>query len=134
LWHAKDGTPAAQPMKHDADVNGAVFSKDDSLILTWSRDKTARLWDIRVDADFPKDHLSLLVEVVTGTKMDDMGNVMALNQEEWQGRKKRYSSIAEKHLRTCKYKDANIYVRQKQFWEGKKESSATESTGSAEKK
>jgi hypothetical protein len=74
------------------------------------------------------------VEVVTGTKMDDIGNVTALNQEEWQERKKQYIAIAEKHLRTCKFKDANIYVRQKQFWGEKQEMPTTEETESAEQK
>ncbi len=85
-----------------------------------SEDGTARLWNMRVDYDFPKEHLSLLVEVVTGTATDDLGNVTALDPEKWLERKKKYIKIAEKHLNTCKYKDANIYARQKLFWEGKK--------------
>ncbi|MDM8543936.1 caspase family protein, partial [Desulfococcaceae bacterium HSG9] len=43
LWRSKDGSPAAPPMKHDDYVRGAVFNKDESLILTCG-DKTARLW------------------------------------------------------------------------------------------
>jgi len=30
---------------HQGDVNGAVFSQDDTHILTWSADDTARVWD-----------------------------------------------------------------------------------------
>jgi WD40 repeat protein len=30
---------------HDGVVEGAVFSKDEKRILTWSSDNTARLWD-----------------------------------------------------------------------------------------
>ncbi len=50
--------------------------------LLWSEDGTARLWDISADYDFPGEHLPLLVEVMTGTSMDDMGNVTVLNPEE----------------------------------------------------
>ncbi len=32
--------------KHDDDVLGAQFSRDESRVLTWSLDKTARLWDV----------------------------------------------------------------------------------------
>ena len=32
-------------MKHDDSVSGAVFNQDETRILTWSDDGTARLWD-----------------------------------------------------------------------------------------
>jgi hypothetical protein len=38
-------------MKHDDRVSGAVFSKDESRILSWSDDKTLRLWG----AGWPRD-------------------------------------------------------------------------------
>jgi hypothetical protein len=34
-------------MRHDYYVRGAVLSKDESRILSWSDDKTLRLWDNR---------------------------------------------------------------------------------------
>jgi WD40 repeat protein len=33
-------------MKHDGVVNGASFTKDERRILSWSEDKTLRLWDV----------------------------------------------------------------------------------------
>ena len=68
--------------------------------------------------------------------MDDFGNVTILDLEEWLNRKKQYIGIAEKHLKTCQYKDANMYVRQKQFWEGEKLTTEDhgESTENKEKK
>ena len=67
--------------------------------------------------NFPKEHLPLLVEVCTGTAMDDFGNVRALNKEEWETRKLEYIRISEDHLKTCKHRSANIYLnRQKLFW------------------
>ena len=32
-------------MRHEESVSGAVFSRDESRLLTWSDDGTARLWD-----------------------------------------------------------------------------------------
>ncbi len=58
-----------------------------------------------------------MAEVVTGTFMDDLGNVITLNPEEWLERKERYIEIAEKHLEICQYKEANLYLQQKRFWE-----------------
>jgi hypothetical protein len=49
--------------------------------------------------------------------MDDSGNVRVLKKEEWEIKKQKYIRIAEDHLKTCKYKSANIYSnRQKPFW------------------
>ena len=33
-------------MKHDDLVNGAVLTKDETRILSWSDDHTLRLWDV----------------------------------------------------------------------------------------
>jgi hypothetical protein len=75
-----------------------------------------RLWDVEDDLDFSRDHLRLLVEVVTGTVMDDFGNVSVLHPEEWTKRKTQYRKSAEKHLIACQYRDANLYLRQKRLW------------------
>ncbi|RMD52511.1 MAG: hypothetical protein D6828_05635, partial [Nitrospirae bacterium] len=115
LWDAKNGSLIAT-MKHDSEVYDALFNRDETRILSWSEDKTVRLWNIQADYDFPKEHLPLLVEVMTGTKMDDYGNVTVLSKDEWEKRKKEYIKIAEEHLKTCKYKEANLYLKQKQLW------------------
>jgi WD40 repeat protein len=117
IWHTEDGSPAIPPMKHNGAVLGGTFCKSDSLILTWSNDGTARLWNVGTDYDFPKNYLPLLVEVVTGTKMDDDGKISVLGADEWNAKKQNYIEIAEKHLKECKYKNANLYLKQKEVWE-----------------
>ncbi len=119
LWNARDGTLAFQPMEYKYGVDGAIFNKDGSLILTWSRDGTAHLLgNYKADYDFPKEYLPLLVEVATGTTMDDISIVHSLTTDDWKKRREKYKEIAEEHLKTCKYKEANIYLKQKQFWDG----------------
>jgi hypothetical protein len=107
-------------MKHDGSVGGATFDRDESRVLSWGGDGTVRLWDMQQDFDLSRDHLRLLVEVVTGTIMDDVGNVSAIPPEEWTKLKTRYRTIAEQHLITCQYRDANLYLRQKRLWEAGK--------------
>jgi WD40 repeat protein len=41
---AKDGQ-SYLPLEHGEVISGALFSKDDSKILTWSEDSNVRLWD-----------------------------------------------------------------------------------------
>jgi len=91
-------------LKHNGSVYGTAFNDDETRILTWSADGTARLWDATIDEDFPKQHLSLLVSVATGTTMDDYGNITVLSKKKWEAYRNEYIDICEKHLKTCKYK------------------------------
>jgi WD40 repeat protein len=50
LWNAATGTQIGAALTHDREVRGAVFSRDESRILTWSYDRTARLWDAATGA------------------------------------------------------------------------------------
>ena len=117
LWNAQDGSPAAQPMKHESDVNGARFNKDETLILTYSDDGTARLWNISVDYDFPAEYLPLLVEVSTGTTLNEIGNVRILKSQELQQKRKEFIKIAESYLKKSDYKNSRTYKKIKSYYE-----------------
>ena len=62
-------------------------------MLTWSDDGTARLWDIGIDTDWPREHLVLRVEVQTGTRLTDLGELKVLSAEEWQAKKQQVEAI-----------------------------------------
>ena len=115
LWLAKDGSPLGQPMRHETKVMGAVSTSDEEGILTWSGD-AARLWSIIGDYDFPVEHIPLLVEMITGTTMDNFGNVSVLDSAAWNEKRTRYIAVASKHSSECKFSSANVYLRQKQLW------------------
>jgi WD40 repeat protein len=107
-------------MKHRRSVRGVAFNNDETRILSWSGDGTAKLWDVEVDEDFPSKHLPLIVKVATGTSMDDYGNIITLSKKEWEEYKANYILIAENHVKICKHKDANIYLNyQKPNWDEK---------------
>jgi tetratricopeptide (TPR) repeat protein len=90
-----------------------MFNKDETRILSWSSDGTALMREIEVDDDFPNKHLSILVEAITGTSMDDYGNVIALDRDKWKQSQAKYLQIAGEHLKTCKHKTVNIYAQAK---------------------
>ena len=41
------GASVANILQHDGEVRGALWSKDENRVLTWSADHTARVWDAR---------------------------------------------------------------------------------------
>ena len=43
----------SRAFEHKQEVLGAVFSKDESRVLTWGRDDTARLWAIGTGSKEP---------------------------------------------------------------------------------
>jgi WD40 repeat protein len=45
LFSSLDALKQRVAVKHDGSIKGALFSKDGQHILSWSDDKTARLWD-----------------------------------------------------------------------------------------
>ena len=58
-----------------------------------------------------------MAKIATGTVMDDYGNVTALSKKKWVSYKAEYIRIAEKHIKSCKHKNANIYLNhQKPNW------------------
>jgi WD40 repeat protein len=45
LWDAVSGKQIVPGFRHDSYVRGAIFSKDETRILTFSLDNTVRVWD-----------------------------------------------------------------------------------------
>lgn len=112
LWEAGTGKPIGLPMTHDGNVYGAMFNKDETQVLTWSEDKTARLWDIGVDYDFPVDLLRLQIAALTGTEFDpSTGEITFMDPDRFEKRKAEYLEKAARHYQSCRYKDANVFKR-----------------------
>ncbi len=112
LWRAADGVELLR-LHH---ANGACFDADEAVIVTWNRAGAVRRYAMAVDADFPVDRLPLLMEVLTGSTMDDYGNVRTLRPDEWTARRAEYASVAEQHLKECRFPKANPYPVQRQAW------------------
>ncbi len=89
----------AQSWVHVGLVNGCNFSRDESRVLTWSYDGTARLWRASdpLAALSPKERICEL-EFRTGMTLDENQNLRTLSFDEWQGRLKseEYREITKK--------------------------------------
>ena len=102
----------ARVFKHEVSVRGAVFNVDETRILTWGGDGTARLWYTPGDLDFPKDEFSLQLQVLTGTRFNSRTRTIeVIPAAEWRQHKDRYLSVAKEHANRCRFPHQNIYLR-----------------------
>jgi WD40 repeat protein len=46
LWDTATGAAIGEPLRHEDAVGGAIYSRDGKRIMSWSDDKTVRLWDV----------------------------------------------------------------------------------------
>jgi Flp pilus assembly protein TadD len=77
------GKEMIPPFEHQNAVRALAFSPDGSAVLTGSEDSTARVWRIPAlsqDATRTK----LWTQVLTGTQLDEHGNLNFLETETWQ--------------------------------------------------
>jgi WD40 repeat protein/energy-coupling factor transporter ATP-binding protein EcfA2 len=117
LWNTADGSPAGPPLRPEGETVHASFSPGEDLLLTQGADGTVQSWDIDADYDFPREHWPLLVEVATGTAVDEKtGRVKGLSADEWKEKRAVYREVAAEHLRSCRHQKANLYRRQKGLW------------------
>ena len=101
-----------QMIMHQGPVRGAQFSRDESRILTWSDDNTARVWLLDADLDFPAEDVQLWIQAVTATEYDFVTRqVKPIEPDRWRQLKRRDEQIAAEHARVCKYRDANHWLR-----------------------
>ena len=85
-------------------VNGAQFSRDESRILIWSRDYTARVWLLDADIDFPAEDVELWIQAVTGTDYDFVTHQLRpIDPERRRLIREQYEKVAADHAKVCKY-------------------------------
>jgi hypothetical protein len=107
LWDARTGQQIGPAVQHEDMVDG-----DESRILTWSTDGTARVWLLAADLDFPADQIELRIQAVTGSDYDFVARqAKTLDPERWRLIRERYEKIAADHAKSCRYPDANQWLR-----------------------
>ena len=113
LWDARTGQPIGPALQHQWPVYGAQFNRDESRILTWSEGGTAHVWPLNVDFDFPAQYVELWMSAMTGSELDLVTQeVKTLGPDRWREIRRRYEAFAADHAKTCKYPDANEWLRE----------------------
>jgi WD40 repeat protein len=98
LWDVASGV-RLKWFRHSGAVRGTAFSRDESLVLTWGTDGTARLWEALVRRPLSPDNQLLELEVRSGLHIDENGGLRSLKPWEWQDRRKKLESGLKKNKR-----------------------------------
>ena len=110
LWDVRTGNQIGPPLRHEGPVNGAMFSKDETRILTWITG-AAWLWDVSADLDLPADAVKTFIAAVTGTELNvDTRQVETIEPARWRQIRGEYERTAAAHARVCKYPQANQWL------------------------
>ena len=86
---------ATTTFKHEKFVNGALFNRDESCILTWSEDGAVRLWNISSVDEKSSDEGILDFQVRTGTSLRGSVELTVLTFEECLDKKRALEAIRE---------------------------------------
>jgi dipeptidyl aminopeptidase/acylaminoacyl peptidase len=93
LWLAATGKELTPPMRHEGYVYAVAFSPDGKAVLTGSTDGRARLWRIPVAVKGNVKRITVWTQVITGTEMDDNGNLHVLDAQTWQRRRQQFMQL-----------------------------------------
>ncbi|MDH5626458.1 MAG: hypothetical protein OEY21_10150, partial [Nitrospira sp.] len=92
-----------QNWKHDKSVWGAVFTRDESRVLSWSRYGAVKLWDAALrDVVLTPTERILELEVRSATRLSSLGQLISLKSKEWLNkvRSPEYAAIQKKKKST----------------------------------
>jgi WD40 repeat protein len=100
-WELASGLKLSSGMQRSSrdvspPVRGAAYTRDGRSILTWGDDGTARISNADIPPSLPPDDQLLELEVRSGLRLDERGNVHQLTVEEWQERRKKWQAVPRK--------------------------------------
>jgi len=96
LWAVETGQSVGPPLPHEHTIHDASFRSDgQSLATAGFFDLTARIW--RIPEPLPGDvaHVQLWAEVFSGMELNEYGETISLDSQEWLRRKRQLTGTVD---------------------------------------
>jgi len=84
---------------HAGTIRGTALTRDESRLLTWGTDGTARLWEASLPRPLSANDQLLELEVRSGLFIDETGALRTLRDEEWRKRSQKLEAVLKKNGR-----------------------------------
>ena len=82
LWESRNGQPLTIPLHQRAEAAGVSLSTDGVHVLAWGG-LEAQSWNVAVDYGGMGKAATVRQEVLTGTRLDPVGQLQVMGAEEW---------------------------------------------------
>ncbi|EON74872.1 hypothetical protein ADIS_4667 [Lunatimonas lonarensis] len=110
IWDLFSGEVVSQ-FEQKGHIFSVTFGCEERLWITSSIDRTAKVWEIDADLDFPTEHFFQQVEALTGNTLNEKTlELEVLEPELWKSKKEQYEKIAREHFKVCKHPKANWWA------------------------
>ena len=100
IWNS-DGIGVGPSLIHDG-IEGAILNNDNSMVLTWASDSTARIWKYNYDTSIfrlPPNLMKMKAQIETGVELSLTDNsIKILYPLEYLKRKKEYLKLYQEYL------------------------------------
>lgn len=101
-WNPATGAVIGLPKFTVQPVDGVAVAPNGVLVATTTADDGAVVSArVRADMDFPLSKLELELEALTGTSMNDQGQISLLNSASIAARQLEYAGVRKQHATTC---------------------------------
>jgi WD40 repeat protein len=94
IWDIATARPIGPMLRHEAALRTAVFTNDDSQIITGTSAGKTRIWNVwRSPMEGEVGRIKLWLQMSTGMELDDDGEVRPLSPDSWQERRKSLADL-----------------------------------------
>ncbi len=93
LWETATGKPLGLALQPQGYPGAVAFSPNGKMVVTASKDNTARLWRAPRPIEGDPERIVLWVQEISGFELDEYGGTRGLDAATWQQRRQRFQEL-----------------------------------------
>ncbi|MCP3962369.1 MAG: TIR domain-containing protein [bacterium] len=110
-WSRRDGGMIGRGVDVGPDLREGGDLSPLGSVVAWDGDGYLMLASLPGDLDFPREHHATEVRALSGSKLDEAGEVAPLSAEELAATRATYLEVSREHAPHCRYRAQNVYLR-----------------------